>query len=295
MQSGLVEAAEARLQRWYPQFGSVVPPLGTAAVRAWRGRIQPFPDGTFFTQVMAHLQVGDTVRVGDRGRLVHPPQCKKRHEFQLGFSDRLNRSFEIVLLDFEGLRHPRVYAVSPEISRRAFPNHPHLRDDQPAFIDGKPLTALCVYLSSDGVLDRDGMQLVHVLDYTSMFLAKHLVFSATCFLSRISMDKPPQTICADPDLSVGLVPREVYDGVHAGYAYPYRTDVILKTMQDEVEDWLNRGYRYALWPAVWVGPVAPHEVNELLRTVDHNAECPCGSGEAYADCHREEHRVAVRA
>jgi hypothetical protein len=293
MHASLVEATQAQLQHYYPQFGSVVPPLGTAAVRAWRGRIHPFPDGTFYLHVMAHLEANQRVRVEDGGRLSHPPQCMKHHDFFLPFSRRLTRSFEIALLAFEGSRHPRVYAVSPEISRRAFPNHPHLRDDQPAIIDGKPLVALCAYLSSDGVLVRDDMELVHVLDFTSMFLAKHLVFSATCHLTRFWLDKGQEMICADPDLSVGLLPSGTFDGTHAGFAWPYRMDIAPKTIEQRLEEVLTRGYRDALWRATWVGPAAPHELREMLANFDEDAECPCGSGVPYGNCHRREHELAM--
>jgi SEC-C motif len=269
--------------------------MGTAAVRAWRGRIQPFPDGTYFSQVMAHLDADQDVRVGSAGRLLHPEQCHKQHEFFLAFSNRLTHSFEIVLLGFAGLQRPRVYAVSPEISRRAFPNHPHLRDDQLAPIDGKPLSALCVYLSSDQVLQRDDMELVHMLDYTSMFLAKHLVFAATCLLQRFYFDKPMETRCSDPDLSIAMLPRQVYDGIHAAFAWPYRTDVGAKSLslQEQVEQFLKLPYWDALWPAKWVGSVAPHEAIDLLKEFDSDDECPCGSGVRYGDCHRREHELTV--
>ncbi|HZR31799.1 MAG TPA: SEC-C metal-binding domain-containing protein [Terriglobales bacterium] len=293
MDFGLVEAAQAQLQRWYPQFDSVVPPQGTAAVRAWRGRIQPFPDGTEFADVMAHLQAGETVRVERDGRLAHPQRCKKTHNFSIGFAGAFTRSFDIILLTFEGSRHPRVYAVSPEISRRAFPFHPHLRDDQRAIIDGKPLIPLCVYLASDGVLQRDAMELVHTLDYTAMFLAKHLVWATTCLLTRFSIDDAPQTLSSDPVLSTLMHRGQVFDGTDAVFAWHYRTDASPKTMQQQIESWFETGYWYALWPASWVGPAAPHDVDELLQQIDYDAECPCGSGQRYSDCHREEHELAV--
>lgn len=294
MDASLVEAAQAQLQHWYPQFGSVVPP-GTAAVRAWRGRIQPFPDGTYFPEVMAHLEADRTVRVGSQGRLLHPEQCNEQHKFLLPFSRRLTCSFEIVLLAFDGPRHPRVYAVSPEISRRSFPNHPHLRDDQLAIIDGKPLVSLCTYLSSDAVLKRDDMELVHMLDYTSMFLAKHLVFAATCLLTRFHFDKPTETLCSDPELSIARLPWQIFDGIHAGYAWSYRTDAASKSLglQEQIDQCLKLRYWDALWPARWVGPAAPHQANELLDQIDAETECPCGSGVPYGDCCRSQHESAV--
>ncbi len=293
MDSGLIEAAQAQLQRWYPQFGSVVPPQGTAAVRAWRGRIQPFPDGTDFLSVMSHLQAGHDVRVERYGRLTHPSWCKKRHQFDIPFSLAVAQSFEVVLLGFERPRHPRVYAVQPEISRRAFPFHPHLRDDQGAIIDCKPLTALCTYLSSDGVLPRDDMELVHALDFTSMFLAKHMVWVATSALTIFSIEKGQEVVGHDPLIARLFHRGRVFDGTDAMFAHHYRTDAAIKTLQEQVEEWLNRGYWHGLWPATWVGPAAPHFINELYEQFPPDAECHCGSGLSYDNCHRREDGLAL--
>lgn len=294
MHPRLVEAAQAELNNWYPQFGSVVPPLGTGATHAWRGRIQPFPDGTEFASVMAHLQAGDTVRMDLDGVLAHPLWCSKKHDFFLPFSTSLTKSFEIVLVTFDGQRHPRVYCVSPEISRRTSHSHPHLRDDQGAVIDGKPLAALCIYLASDAVLPRDEMELVTTLDFTSMFLAKHLTWAATSRLTRNSIARGPKTIVENADVSRLLLRGCAFDGTHPWFAAHYRTDAVVKNPEDEINEWLRRGYWDILWPACWVGPVAPHALAEVYQHVRADAECHCGSGIPYARCHRaQDQRVLM--
>src|ERR1700739_3644277 len=102
MSTTVVGAAQDQLQTWYPQFSSVVPPRGTAAVRAWVGRLQPFPDGTEFADVMSHLQDDLNVRVEEGGRLAHPSGCSRLHDFSQGFSTTIGTSFEILVLEFEG-------------------------------------------------------------------------------------------------------------------------------------------------------------------------------------------------
>jgi len=272
-----------------------VPPVGTAATRAWRGRIQPFPDGTEFAPVMAHLQSGDTVRVQSDGRLAHPPACRLQHTFFLPFSSAMTASHEVVLLSFDGLRHPRVYSITPEISRRAFPFHPHLRDDQGAIIDGKPLTALCTYLASDGALRRNEMELVHALDFTSMFLGKHLVWAATSLRTRISVLDGLRVLTSDPSVSRLLHRGQIFDGADAWFAAHYRRDAACKLLVDQVDEYLKRGYWDVLWPASWVGPVAPHFFTDLFRELRGDSECHCGSGEPYAKCHRPQDRGSLAA
>jgi len=286
----LAEAAQAQLQYWYPQFGPVVPPRETAAVRAWIGRIQPFPDETEFLPVMAHLQQGKTVRVEREGSLTHPYSCTSAHEFEIPFFPAISASFEVLLLEFPAPRHPRVYGVFPEISRRRYPHHPHLRDDQQILFDGRPLHALCVYLASDGVLARDDMQLVHVLDFTSMYLAKHAVWVATKRLERFDVDTGIRTI--EHPLRMQVTERPfVFDGIGGVYAGHYRTDVNFERPEETVQRWLRDGHCYVHYGA-WVGPAAPHFVDELMRQFNRTAECPCGSGLSYGKCCRELHESA---
>ena len=297
MNPRLVEAAQAQLQLWYPQFGPVVPPLGTAAVRAWRGRIQPFPDGAEFASVMAHLEVGETVRIESYGRVAHPHWCKRDHSFFLRFSSAMTATFEIVLLSFEGSRHPRTYCVAPEISRRAFPLHPHLRDDQGAIIDDKPVTALCIYLASDGVLQRDELELAHALDFTSIFLAKHSVWSATNFSTRLRFelrtDNVDQFMTPHPQISRLFEGDRVFDGTASCYASLNRSDANWKNPGEQLDGLLTTGQLETWLAPTWVGPVAPHFQNELLQQLEPESECHCGSGDLYADCHRAQDELAT--
>jgi hypothetical protein len=173
-----------------------------------------------------------------------------------------------------------VYAVSPEISRRRYPSHPHLRDDQLLIIDGKPLPALCIYLSSENERNQDDMELVRVLDYTSMFLAKHLVYSATNVIETFD----PHTKTVSRARNAGVL-RSVsnagnYDGIHPIFASYYRTDI-----GPEYPNPMTR----EVW--LWPGKQAPHDVLQLLATFTAENECPCGSGKLYGECHLNAHRA----
>jgi hypothetical protein len=288
----VVGATQDQLQTWYPQFSLVVPPRGTAAVRAWVGRLQPFPDGTEFADVMSHLQDDLNVRVEEAGRLVHLGGCSRHHDFFQGFCGIMGMSFEILVLEFEGGRHPRVYGVSPEISRRRFPTHPHLRDDQQVVFNGKPLQALCIYLASDGVLERNDMQLVQVLDYTSMYLAKHLLWTATTRTEEFNISTNEFTYAANR----GALPIgehvAVLDGTHPAFAAYYRTDARLESLEQQIRRWLSAG-QWRVDRGLWIGKQAPHFIEELLRDFSDDDECPCGSGNLYGACCRRQHERAL--
>jgi hypothetical protein len=293
MSTTVVGATQEQLEIWYPQFSSVVPPRETAAVRAWIGRLQPFPGGTEFGGVMQHLQDDQPVRVEEGGVLTHPESCVLRHNFTPEFSLLMATSFEIVVLEFEGSRHPRVYGVSPEISRRRFPTHPHLRDDQQIIFKGKPLQALCIYLASDGVMEDDNMRLVHTLDYTSMYLAKHLFWAATVRIEEFDITTNQFTYTSNSGaLPIGEQPI-IPDGTHPAFAAYYRTDTHIEPVDQQIIRWLRAG-KWRTERGVWLGKQAPHFIEELLRDFSANDECPCGSGKKYGLCCRNQHERSVR-
>jgi hypothetical protein len=295
MRSGFVEAAEAQLKTWYPQFAPAVPPLGTAAVRAYRGRIQPFASESDIVGIVAHLRGAEKVRVEVGGELAHPLWCEGRHQRPVELADlgKVKISFEVLLLDFEWPRHCRVFGVAPEISRRTFPQHPHFRDDQMSIVDDKPLPALCTYLSSDNALKRDETELVQILDFTSIYLAKHAFWAATQRFDLFDFRRGPRTIYRDAAALNLARAGETHDGVASEYAGMYRNDVIHLRPADQAAQWIADGYRYVRWGA-WLGPSAPHFVDQMVKQFGPEDDCPCGSGLPYADCHREEHEAIVR-
>jgi hypothetical protein len=285
MSTTVVEAAQDKLGLWYPQFVPAVPPLGSAALRAWTGRIQPFPDGKEFAGVMRHFERKERVGVEKHGVLYHPTSCKNSHSFNHNFAQALTTTFELMVLEFEGSRHPRVYGVKPEISRRRYLNHPHLRDDQSLVIEGKPLHALCTYLASDGVLDRDEMELVHVLDYTSMFLAKHLFWVATNFVDHYRLDIPSVRRTANPAALMFGDDIAVFHGTAGPNAAFYTKGAAMETPIQQLTRFMsNGGWKFS--GGLWIGDGAPHSVGQMFREIRGKQECHCGSGLPYEKCHR---------
>jgi hypothetical protein len=278
-------AAQHELRSWYPQFRPACPPRETSAVRAWLGRIQPFPDGTEYDGVMAHFELEELVRVKIEGRLAHPRPCKQVHKFRVPFSAVMRSSFEILLLEFAGSQHPRVYGVTPEISRRRFPTHPHLRDGQPILFNGQPLQALCTYLSSDGVVNRDEMRLVQALDYTAMYLAKHLLWVATSSIQSFIISSNRFSNCPNRGALLTADHGGVYDGTSSMVARFYRIDARFETSDQQLTRFLCAG-KWSCDSGLWIGKSAPHFIEQLLREVAPNDECHCGSGLFYGNCCR---------
>jgi hypothetical protein len=250
--------------------------------------MQPFPDESEYAGVMSHLEKDEIVRVRRHGRLAHPDWCRLSHSFPFPFSSSMQLTFEILMLEFPGSRHPRVYAVNPEISRRRFPNHPPLRDDQLIVFRGKPLTALCTYLSSDGVLERDERQLVHLLDYTSMYLAKHMLWMASNVIYSYSLTTNRLTITPNPGVLRTVGPVQVFEGTHALTATFYRTDAKFESPDEQMARWFSAGYS-RMPSGTWIGKSAPHLPAEMYREVRARDECPCGTGLPYGKCCRPLH------
>ncbi len=295
--TGWEEGTSKQLNEWYTGFVAVDPPREGGATRAWRGRLCPLPHDHELGATIDDLSSDRLVRVHEDGRIGHDPHCRRSHAgFAQPILGHIGRGFEVVLLDFGPKRNPRVYCPRPEISRRTFPNHPHFRDDQMTFIDGKPLAALCTYLASDGVMPRDDMALVRTLDFTAIWLLKHALW-------RASLD----LVCSKD----GLATRSIYrpspgqlltggqtfyrlrfpDGMNPLISAAYRTDVRPFTIYDLVQEATN-GHT-DIWRAAWIGSVAPHFTGQLLEGVRPAAECPCGSGLAYRDCCRPIHLASI--
>jgi hypothetical protein len=278
----------AQLARWYPQFTAVDPPAGSSALRAWQGVLQPLESSRDLRGVFAHFEQSDVVTVLNNGSLEHPSMCKRPHG-NLGYESLLIApfpSFRVLLLDFGPVINPQVFCLSPEISRRRFPAHPHLRNDQRIFV-GRYIEALCLYLASDNVMPRDEMALARVLDFTSFFLAKHTVWARSL---RYGFAMLKGLIFATPDpggIHAALRDCDYVGGHHVFQACFCRTDARIITAPT-LEDILRDERRPAI-QSRWPGPFAPHSVDELLAEVEPNFECPCGKGRRYEDCCMHEH------
>jgi hypothetical protein len=292
MATTLVEAAQDQLRLWYPQFIPAVPPLGSAAVRAWIGRIQPFPDGKEFAGVMAHLAMGAPVGVEPGGALFHPSRCAASHTLKAPFSQSMSGSFEILALEFAGGRHPQVFGIAPEISRRRFLSHPHLRDDQRILFNGRPLQALCTYLASDGVLPNNDLQLAGLLDYTSMFLAKHLFWLSTNFVARFSVERGMVGRAANRAALIRGDEVVLFNGIASPYVAFFTNGAALETQQQQIARWKSKG-NWTLTGGDWIGPGAPHLPQQMYLQLKPSQECHCGSGQLYGSCHRRQDALTL--
>jgi hypothetical protein len=262
----------------YPQIAAIRPPAGTGALRAWRCVIQPFSDSCNLREIVSDLHF-DRIVYCCSGALVHNPDCVKGHPL-VGIEDRLRRmdvSFTILVLEFADGRHPQVYCLNPEISRCRFPYHPHLRDDLGIWLH-RFLPALCIYLASDNVYDFRQDKLLQLLDFTSTWLAKHLVWMRSLNTVDVQTGKTlgaRRVPVPEFDLTGPLWPGGKDPAPHMRF----RTDIATK--------------RFGA-VGTWIGPSAPHDIVPLLTRVSPHAECPCGNGKRYGECHRVAHVQIAR-
>lgn len=248
----------------YPGFCQTSPQGG--AQRAWHGILRPLPANEERGLILGDLERDAKVHLLKDGTLHHDPSCHREHDAPW-YANNLagtRADFEILLLDFGPSQHPRVYSTKPAISGLIYPNHPHLRRDQVIWHAGTPLHALCTYLASDGANPADEITLVRALDFASIFLAKHMVWTKTASLTAHQYGKPPRTICSDPS-GIGLHFRPT---TSAGIEYR--------------------------WDGHWPGTGAPHTPAELLASIHPDHDCPCGRRAPYAACCRNDHGIAAR-
>jgi hypothetical protein len=173
------------ISEYYPQFVRVGPP--PLAVEAWQGVIRPFAecDQNELLLLLDDLAAGAQVLVGG-GCLHHDPNCPRVHS-SIGFADQVanvrSEAFAIRLVVPPAPRHPRAIAIYPEISAARFPKHPHLFRGGPR--PGLPELscsvedALCVCRPGDGEWSWRNGDLVLLLDFTAIYLAKHVVWEKT--------------------------------------------------------------------------------------------------------------------
>jgi hypothetical protein len=86
------------------------------------------------------------------------------------------------------------------------------------------------------------------------------------------------------------------DGAICAYAPHHK---IWEWQQHTVVDFMSHVLiwlvKWTVWDqtSIWIGAEAPHDRHSLLRNIDPNSPCRCGSGKEYGRCHREEDRFYV--
>jgi SEC-C motif len=276
-------AIDARLaiREHYPKFAQIpVPPSGKAE-RAWRGTIQPFDLTSEIPGLYSDLKDDRVVSVQSGFlRRLRSDGAIDRQDLNIRYLVNMETEFNVVVLEYPDGRHPEAYAFKPEISRQRFPFHPHLRDDRSLLWGGRYLQAICTDYAPDLVCSS----LLDFLDYTTIFLAKHLVWMRT----RRLIDRRSDRIIILPEPG-----KEVLDNFELlrGPEYNIQSSPFHRRFPYPFAEWCG-------WNGYWPGSAAPHGYADNLRLND-SSPCPCGRGERYARCHKridiESQRNSVRA
>ncbi len=170
--SNWLDANRRVLAEFYPQFRSVQPvavgrPQASAASE---GVLQPFRDTRDLDLILDDLENEAEVLIC-AGTLIHDRECGRPHEAPpyLARVKHTHARYRVLAVAYPAPKHPRAFVESPHISQWNFPSHPHLNGDGSA----------CSYFPSAGVLPRDGHTIRVLLDFTAIWLAKHVVWVDT--------------------------------------------------------------------------------------------------------------------
>lgn len=248
------------LRLHYPKVRSVPVPLDSGAQTAFRATINPFSGAADIDGILWHLQSDRPLAVSE-GTLLHPAACAIVHpKHPLRGAVNSSLTCEVLVLDFGDKRHPLAFALKPEISRDNFPGHPHLLDNRllSSFL---PKPALCLYRPSDGVFTDGLAPIISFFDFLAFFLAKHHVWENT----RVLLDRLTGRIVERPAMRTNIV------------------DATTWKVRRDAYWWTTMRF---VWQGVWLGESASHEPRQQLEEIPPWAECPCGSGDRYRDCHR---------
>lgn len=257
------------VREFYPQFQEVPAPADKKAGRALLGRIQPFDHDSDVLKIASDLWEDRLVDIQE-GRLRHREDCTGTHAPDLNQPWLVNMEveFEVLALEFpDSGRQPEAYAVRPEVSRQFFPAHPHLRDDLEVIWRGRRRQALCSFFAPDGRCNS----LVDLLDFTALFLAKHLIWERT----RRLVDQMIGRVLVVPTPGEPIIDLT---GPVLGPAYSMAAAPLLQNFVSPMD-------RRFAWRGLWPGSAAPHDFASNL-TLPDNSPCHCGSGRKYANCHK---------
>lgn len=167
-----LEANRQVLAGYYPQFRSVesmaVGRPGESV--AWEGVLQPFQDTKELGLILDDLENEADVSICG-GTLIHDRKCARTHATPsyLARVKHAQARYRVRAVAYPDSRHPRAFVESPHISKLNFPSHPHLNGDGSA----------CSYFPSAGLLPWDGHTLRVLLDFTAIWLAKHIIWVDT--------------------------------------------------------------------------------------------------------------------
>jgi hypothetical protein len=244
----------------YPDFELESAPEISGASHAWTGTIQPFSDDLSAQAFLECVESGKKIDVTEGVISARAPVTMSHWAAPLLVN--MGVRFRLLILEFEGMEHPRAYGMQPEISHNVLPAHPHLRADKTLLVGHQALPALCVYSGAVFVYAAGLPRIVQFLDQTSTFLAKHLIWLRTRTLWPASFAEPRRSPFPG-ELILDIAPR-------------------LKT--HPIATIKPAGARH--WAGYWPGAIAATGAEQHVRTIRPSQECWCWSGRLYRDCHR---------
>jgi hypothetical protein len=233
----------------YPRFTTCEVPDGSGASKAYRGFIRPFSDDATARRVLRAIEENLPLQVSG-GRLdveLPEPQSHPLDEFLVDMAT----PYTILLLEFSGSEHPRTFLLDPPMIPR-FSQCRHLRIDKSIKINGSSFAALCVYSGSLQRFNSDRSRLEQMLDQTTTYLAKYLIWLRTRKLYRRTRN--------GAELVRPRTPRG-------------------KITMAEVSRSSD-----LFWEGHWPGRSAPSGPAAHLATIRLDDECWCWSGKNYGDC-----------
>lgn len=259
----------------YPQFERTAVPLGTGAVSAWKGVIQPFADDDSAQRFLGCLEQRVPVEIVE-GRINSPAANAQRH-WANPWLVQMQAKFLLLILEFDGTEHPRAYSLQPEISNSSHPLHPHLRHDKMIKVGRQELPALCIYSGAEFHYSPTLPRIVQFLDQLSTYMGRHLIWMRT----RVEI----------PPTQGGRV-QLPKPGEHVFELHKRIQTCSVASIKP---------HNLRLYQGYWPGAVARSGASDHLRTIPPTQECWCCSGKPYGQCHRAleqrivaEHEQVVR-
>lgn len=239
----------------YPQFIEVPVPAAMLAERAWQGLLQPFIDDERARLVLRALAADQAVNI-HAGQVTALSETSLMRPHKAEF--RLQNcaiAFDVLILDFPAPAHPWAFSISPILSNRKYPLHPHLRTDRILALPSRLLHGMCVYSAAEFYYDPTVPRLPQFLNQVSIYLAKHVIWLKTQRLFNL----------ANGDM--------IHDGLNR--------QTLAKSIPGN-SIWQKQPQLRTGWIGLWPGRVALSGKDHL--SLDPDGECWCGKGITYKGC-----------
>ena len=171
-----LEANTAGMHEWYPSL-TPSPPHVNQAAAAWEGIVFPLASTTDdeWPMLASDLDQHEEVWLTRGGGVHHHRSCTTMHQ-QLQPPIRGIASFQISFRIRATLPRPPavpyVQVLEPEVSRKLFPNHPHI-------LTIGDIDVACPSLPSFDPFDWQRNTIVDYLDKTMLWLVRHAVWAQT--------------------------------------------------------------------------------------------------------------------